>query len=379
MTLSVQPVETDADLDAFIGLPERLYRGMPGYAAPLDMETRSFLDPKKAPFFKHGKAQYWLARWNGEPVGRISAQIDHAQPQAAFGNAGLFGCLDAIDDPEVIGALLDQAEAWLREEGKACAVGPCTLSMNEMPGLLLEGQEEPAMIMAAWHPVYLASHLAARGYMQSRELHFWRSKTSIEFYGSQDNRKTRLRLPAGVTLRPLDLRNIAGELETMRALYNDAWCDNWGFVPIEREDLEGIAKDMKPFLKKEYGIIAEKDGQPVAVAMILPNLMEITADLGAKPSLLGWVKLGFRTVFHRFSTGRIILLGVASHLRHSVGGAAIAMRVVEEIANRFTDYPGQSNWLEAGWVLDNNAALGKILEHNAFHIVRKYGMFEKAL
>ncbi|MDP3545344.1 MAG: hypothetical protein Q8S29_04120 [Phreatobacter sp.] len=378
MPVVIEPVNTKAALKEFIRLPGRLYRDFPAYVPPLTMDRKGFLDPAKAPLYKHGKAQYWIARRDGRAVGRISAQIDEAQPATTFGDAGLFGCLDAIDDPKVVEVLLAAAVDWLRAQGRTRAVGPCLLSMNEEPGLLVEGHDEPPLIMVPWHPPYLARHLEACGFVPCRDLHYWRLE-HIEDHLRTLNERRRAMTAAAITIRPLNMRDIPGDIEIMRLVYNDAWKDNWGFVPLEPEDLAGLSRDMKPFVRPELGMIVERAGKTVAVAMILPNLFEITADLGADPSVLGWAKLGYRTFFHKFSTGRIILLGVLSEFRQSVTGAMIAMAMVDEIITRFTNYNNDLKWVEAGWVLDNNEPLRKLLRQFGFSIVRTMRLYDREL
>ncbi|MBZ0217969.1 MAG: hypothetical protein K8F25_15530 [Fimbriimonadaceae bacterium] len=337
------------------------------------------MDSKKAPFFKHGEAHFWIAWRDGEAVGRISAQIDYAQPAEAFGNAGLFGCLDAIDDIEVTRALLEAAESWLHDKGHDRALGPFLLTINEEPGLLVDGHDEPPLTMVPWHPPYLEQHLVTLGYLGCRDMHYWRIS---DFSNSGEAFKTRKRLPplpADVTIRRLDMKNFARDVEIMRKVYNDAWKDNWGFVPLQPEDMEGISTDLKPFVRSEAGMIVEDAGKPIAVAMIIPNLFEITSDIGADPSLIGWAKLGSRTYFHKFHTGRIILFGMRSELRHSVRGAVIALAMVDDVITRVHDYKHHNGWLEAGWVLDNNEPLQKILTQLGFQKTRTLRLYEKTL
>ena len=378
MSVILDPVESQSALKEFIRLPAELYKKLPRYTAPLTMERRDLLDPGKAPFFKHGEAKYWIARVGGNAVGRISAQIDQAQPAGTFDDAGLFGCLDAADDPDIVRALIECAEGWLRSKGRSRALGPCTLSMNGEPGLLVEGYDEPALIMVPWHPPYLASHLESCGYAKSCDLHYWRRRSKTETTSD-------LKLPeqlqpdrTGFSVRSLDMKNLAGEIDIVRQVYNDAWQDNWGFVPIMPEDVASIASDLKPFMRPEYGLIVEKKGRPVGVAILLPNLFEITGDLGADPSPLGWAKLAYRTFFHRFRSGRIILLGVRSEFRDSVGGALIAMTMVDKLSSFLLNFQYETDWIEAGWVLENNHALNKILNQFGFQRVRTLRLYDKS-
>lgn len=377
MSLIVEPVETAAALDEFIRLPPRLYGRFPEYVPPLTMEKRGIFDPKKAPFHKHGVAQYWIARRGGEAIGRISAQIDHAQPPGLFEDAGLFGSLDAIDDGEAVFALTEVAEQWLREQGRMQVLGPCTLSMNEEPGLLVAGQAEPPLIGVQWHPAYLAGHLGRCGYEGVKDMHFWRCQTTPEKFKELRGRPSVRSRLADYTTRKLNTKDLRGEIEVVRQVYNDAWQGNWGFVPLQPHDLDAVASDLKPFLRPEHGVFVEHDGKPVGVAMVIPNLFEITSDIDPDPSLIGWGKLGWRTLFHRFRTGRIILLGVLSKFHHSVGGAVIAMSLVDEIIERFLKYEGRADWIEAGWVLEDNAALIRLLEQFGFSRTRTLRMLQK--
>ena len=378
-TVNIEPVDSRTSLKEFIGLPARLYKNLPNYTAPLNMESRALLDPRKAPFFKHGEAQYWIARVDREAVGRISAQIDDAQPAGTFDDAGVFGCLDAIDDAAVVRALIDTAQNWLREKGKARAMGPCTLSMNGEPGLLVEGHAETRLSLVPWHPHYLAAHLEACGYSKCRDLHYWRIRNTEDFRSSASQRKKIPENWVNFTFRSLDWKNLDRDIDIFREVYNDAWQDNWGFVPLMPEDLHAVGHDLKPFMKPEYGVIAEMDGRAVGVALVLPNLFEITGDLGANPSLIGWVKLAYRTFFHRFRSGRIILLGVLSECRRSIGGPVIAASMVEELTKRLMSIKYHADWIEAGWVLDNNTALIGILRRYGFERTRTLRLYDKSL
>jgi hypothetical protein len=379
MVIEVSKVSSKSELKTFMSLPTVLYRDFPNYVPPLALETSKLLDPQKAPFFKHGEAQYWLARKDGEVVGRISGQIDLVQPHSAYGNAGLFGCLDVTDDVEVTRALLQAAEEWLLGKGVERAVGPFMLNLNEMAGLLVEGHDLEPMIMVPWHPPYLMSHFDTLPYRQCKDLHYWRLEWSAAKKVDYATRPKLPRMPQGFKIRNLDFKHFDRDLEIVGSLYNSAWSDNWGFVPLQPEDLEGLSTDMKPFLKEEMGVIVEKAGKPVAVAVMIPNLAEITADIGPNPSIFGWLKLVYRTFFHQFQSGRIILFGIGPEIRHSVGGAVVAMSVVEQITDRLLNLQRESGVIEAGWVLETNQPLRDILEQQGFQIGRTLRLYDRVL
>ena len=379
MAPEISAAVTRAEINEFIKLPNRLYKGLPGYVEPLLMERRSILDPEKGPFFKHGKVQYWLARRDGQTVGRISAQIDHAQPDTAFDGAGLFGCLDVVDDIEVTAALIQTAERWLAEQGRTRAAGPFVLNINGEPGVLILGHEEPPMTAVPWHPTYLPGHLDALGYESIKDLIYWRLSNIEPKVQTLQARRQPTRPPEGITIRKFDMKNIERDVGLLRQGFNDAWSRNWGYVPLEPADLDAIAVEMKPFMKPDWGIIMHDHDELAAVAMVVPNVFEITADLGAEPSPLGWMKLGWRVMTHTFTSAFVIMLGISSRYRNSVGGAVIAMTMVDEIIDRLLRHEDKSGWLEAGWVLDDNVPLIKILRRQGFEPKRRMRLYAKDL
>jgi hypothetical protein len=380
MTVEISKATTPAEIDEFIGLPNKLYQGLPGFVPQLMMERRSILDPRKGSFFKRGLVQYWLAKRDGRTVGRISAQIDPLLPEGgALHGAGFFGCLDTIDDEEVTGALLQTTEAWLVEQGKMRTTGPMLLAMSGEPGLLVEGQEEPPLITAAWHPTYLARHLEKHGYKGIKDLHYWRFTNTAEKVGALKKRKRLRSLPEGITVRQVNMKDFADEAEILRQMFNDGWVDNWGYVPFQPEEMASIATEMKPLIKPNYGIIMQDGDEIAAVAMIIPNLFEITSDLGPELGPLGWIRFLWRMKTHKFRTGYVIMLGISRRYHKSIGGAVIAMTLVDEFIDRMLPYSDKGDWLEGGWVLDDNTPLRKILERYGLEIKRVMRLYGKEL
>jgi hypothetical protein len=362
---------------AFIAVPRRLYAGMPGFVAPLDQERREMLDPRKAAFFAHGEAQYWLARRAGKAVGRISAQIDRLAPATPAGPPGMFGCLDAVDDQGVVTALLRAAETWLRARGCVTAQGPYLLSINGETGLLLDGHTEPAMTLMPWHPAYLDPLLRAAGYARVKTV----LSFTLDFTGLDVEAKLRSfgleQLPQDLTIRGLRLKELDAEAEIARRLYNDAWRNNWGFVPLSEADMKALTQGFKHFLYPECAVIAETEGAPAGFALVVPNITEITADLGGAPSPLGWLKLLLRMLRPRYRSARIILFGLATQYRTSLRGLAIIMTIIAEMIRRGAALGLAS--IEAGWVLDDNTQVLRMLRSVGFRQSRVYGIYETAL
>jgi len=373
--LSIEPVRTRADLRTFIALPRRLYAGMPGFQPPLDRERREMLDPERAAFFHHGDAQYWLAKRDGRAVGRISAQIDRLADQPGAG--GMFGCLDAVEDTEVVTGLLRAAEGWLGAHGRHAVQGPFLLSINGETGLLLEGQQEPAMTLMPWHPTYLDRLVQAAGYGRIRTvLSFTLDFASLDVAAKLRGFTLR-RIPDDLAIRSLRMGALEADAEIARRLFNDAWQDNWGFLPLTEADMKALTKGFRPFLFPDCAVIAEIEGEPAAFALAVPNLYEFTAGLGGSPSPFGWLRLLWRILRPRYHGVRIILFGLAMRYRSSPQGLAVISMVLAELIRR-GEALGLAS-IEAGWVLDDNWQMLRMLRSVGFRQSRVYGIYRRAL
>jgi GNAT superfamily N-acetyltransferase len=374
MSLTIELVRTRAQLDRFIILPRQLYQGMSGYVPPLDQERRELLDPRKNPFFTHGHAAYWIASRRGRPVGRISAQIDLL---ADSNEIGLFGCLDTIDDREVVAELLRTAEAWLRERGRRLIRGPFLLSINAEPGLLIDGHAEPAVTLLPWHPSYLESHLSDTGYVRATRLFCY----LLDFTGSPFHERVRrlgeIRAHDAITIRNFRLDHLDADSETGRQIVNDGWRRNWGFTPVSESDVRGLLRNFRPFLFPDSGFFVEHLGKPAAFVLSIPNLFEITADLGGSPSLVGWLKLLFRVWRQHYRCFRVVLIGMASRYHGTVLGARISAAALEELRRRMRDRGVDT--LVAGWVVESNKPMIRVIESLGFRYSRTYGLYEKPL
>jgi hypothetical protein len=375
--ITVKAVNSASALRSFIDLPPTLYAAMPNYSPPLAVDRAMLLDPKQSAFCKKGDVRYWIAIREGVAVGRISAQISAHTPVGIEPGAGMFGCLDSIDDPDVVSALIETAGQWLASNGCNTMFGPCSLDMNEEPGLLVEGAEEPAMTMCPWHPPYLASLLEQMGFDKLHDLHNWR----LDLTGQQrPTQSARLRLAERMPtlkVRHPSRKTYARDIQILCDIYNDGWQDNWGFVPLSPTDLAGLDQLMIWLVPREAFKIVEIGEEPVGVVLLIPNLFELTKGLGSRPSPLGWAKLLWRAATHRFRSGRIIVTGVIRRLRGTVVGAAVAGLLIDELVAEHSSLEGE--WVEAGWVLEDNRALVQVLERYRFQRNKTFRIFSRGL
>jgi GTP:adenosylcobinamide-phosphate guanylyltransferase len=274
-------VRTKADLDRFIRVPWRIYRDDPHWVPPLVFERRQHLDRTANPFFDHAEVQLWLALRGGEAVGRISAQVDQAALSQHQDAAGHFGFLEAEDDGGTFAALLQTAEAWLRDRGLRTVRGPFSLSINDESGLLIEGYERPPALMMGHAPPYYGRRLEDLGYAKVRDLIAYDFDVVTAKSVPPEVRRLvdSLAKRPNVTVRRLRKSQLARDLKAVLKVFNDAWSNNWGFIPFSEVEIAKIAKDMRPLIREDFVCIVEIDGDPAAFALALPDLNEAMADL----------------------------------------------------------------------------------------------------
>ena len=372
----VSAVSGARQLSLFIKLPRLLYNDLPSYVPPLDMEQKDMLHPRRSPFFSHGTACYFLAWRDGKPIGRISAQIDTLALEQPGPRTGFFGALDALDT-ECVKPLLEAATSWLRVQGIERVRGPWTLNYHGESGTMIEGQMEPPMIGTGWHPATLGPAIEQAGFAKAMDLLSYRMETSPT--AEQANRipaNLRQRL-GGITVRGLRKDHLDEDTDILRSIYNDAWEGTWGNVPITEIEIRALLKALKPVLRPEQYVLVEFKGEPVAIALVIPNIFDLNGDVGGAPSPLGWVTLATRLLTHDFYSARVILLGVKKKLAGTALSAIIPGLLIDELMKRGRDLPYRT--IELGWVLETNTPIRNLIERIVPVPYKRHRMYEKLL
>lgn len=372
--LSAAPVSRRADQRDFLGLATALYRDDPHWIAPLRLEERMRVFGNN-PLFEHAEVRAWVARRGRRPVGRITAQIDRLQQETQGNRAGSFGMLEAEDDPEVFAALFAVAEDWLRERGCAEVRGPFNLSINEEAGLLVEGFATPPCVMMGHGRPYYLARVQEQGYEQAQDLLAYTVKSA--FVPPPVMLKLAERAERDVQLRALRRRDLAAELEILRDIFNDAWAENWGFVPFTRAEFAELGKVMAALLPADYVQIAEIDGRPVAFIVALPNVNEAARDLRGRLLPLGWAKLLWRLKVRGVRSGRVPLMGVRREYHHTRLGPTLAFMVIDAVRGGLVRR-GIGD-VELGWILEGNSGMRNIIEAIGGTAYKRYRIYRKWL
>ena len=364
----------------FVDLPYRLHRNDPNWVPPLRRDMHRLLDRKRNPFFDHGEACFWLAWRDGIPVGRISAQINHLHLATHRDETGNFGLLEAVDDQAVFAALQSVAENWLRERGMRRILGPYSLSMNDDIGVLVSGFDTPPMVGMAYTPPYYAQRLVAEGYVKAKDVHALRVKLAdvVTKHLDQLERVTaRLRAEGRIAVRPLDPARFAEEIRLALDIYNEAWTQNWGFLPVTEREAKQIIDQLAPVLPPDSVVFALADGEPAAMLVALPNLNEIVADLGGRLFPINWLKLLWRLRFRKPKTARVMLTGVRQRYRRS----ALSMALVTLMLAEILDAARRANIeiVEFSWILEDNKPSLEGCHAIGAQLAKLYRIYAKAL
>ncbi len=375
MPVEIREIPIGGKLGDFLSVVDSIYQDDPQYVRPLNMEIKDRLS-RKNPFFEHGEAAIFTAYRGGTCVGRCTASIDREHLARYQDDTGFFGFIDTVNDAEVATALLDSARRWLGDRGMKRIRGPLSLGINEEIGCLVEGFDTPPMVMMAHHRPYQGELIEEAGFQKVKDLYAWRYEV-----GKVSKRATKARadieaMPE-VRTRTVDMKNLEGDIRTLMDIYNDAWSDNWGFVPLTEGELSKMAADMKLIVMPDLALITEIDGEPSAVALALPNINHMIGDLHGSLLPTGALKLLYRLKLRGPKQARLIILGIRKKYRHVRKYAALStylyVKMNEAAAKRGIE------WGELSWTLEDNAPVNVGIKFMGGKVYKRYRMYERSI
>lgn len=373
MAIEIREHSPGDDIDDFIRAGRVVFADDPQWVAPLEMDLRQRLTPGKNPFFERGEVALFTAWKNGRLVGRVSAQLDHEHLRLHKDATGFFGFFDTIDDDEVGRALIEAARKWLARRGMKRMRGPLSLNMNEEVGVLIEGHDMPPQILMGHSRVWQDRVAKASGLEKAKDLFAWRfdvgaipKRAERAWQGIKDMPEVRL--------RSVDPKRMHQELAIIMEIFNEAWKDNWGWVPATETEVKKTGEELRLILDRDLAFIAEIDGRPVGICIALPNLNEVARDFDGKLGPVQLAKLLWRLKVKRPKSARLMMLGLSSELRgkKKYGGLSHALYV--EIARR--GEKAGYRWGELSWTLEDNAPVNLGIRSMGAKIYKKYRVYE---
>jgi len=385
--ITIRPVAGKKDKRAFIDLPFRLYAGDPNWVPPLKAEVNGLITPGENPWFGHGRAAFFLAEANGRVTGRVSAQIDDlalAQPaeQGMGPGTGNWGMLEA-EDAATAAALVAHAEDWLRQQGMTRVLAPLSICMWDEPGLLIQGHDHPPTVMMGHDKPEYEGWVEAAGYAKAKDLYTYELDISQPFPPLVQRIVTSGERNSRITIRKVNKKKFAEEAALILSILNDAWSDNWGFVPLTDEEIAYAGKKLKSIVFEDLIRVAEVDGEPVAFMITLPDLNEFMMDLGGELFPFNFVKLLWRlnggfSGHPKVRTMRVPLMGVVKRLQATRLASQLAFMMIEYIRRDSVTHYGASRG-EIGWILEDNQGMRSIAETIDSRVNKTYRIYQKDL
>lgn len=376
-TVSFRPVAGKAGTRAFLDVPFAVYRNDPHWVAPLYLERFEHLDPKKNPYFEHAEAQLFLAERDGRPVGRISAQVDRLRIERYKDATGQFGFLEALDDPAIFAALFEAAGSWLKQRGMARAQGPFSFSINDETGLLVDGFDTPPNMMMGHGAPYYGARVEEQGFAKVKDVIAFSYDGLTELPRAMQATYRKALASSEIDIRCFDKKHLARDLDIIIAIFNDAWSENWGFVPFTRAEITTLGNNLKMLVANEYISIASYRGEPAAMAVTLPNINDWITGLNGRLLPFGWAKLAWHLLAKPPASVRMPLMGVRKQYHGTMIGSALALGVIDTLRRYHMGRGTKSG--ELSWILEDNLPMRRLIEALGGKPYKTYRVYEKAL
>lgn len=370
MGLAVREVAGARDLAAFIDLAARLHARDPHFVAPMRSDVRWMFDERANPFFRYASVRSFLAWREGRAVGRICAIWNPRFNAHANEEAGWFGWFECEDDPETAAALLEAAAGWCRDRGARVLYGPASFTMNDECGLLIDGFDTEPVFLMPHNPAYYQALVDGAGLRKRVDLLSWRREAERPLDPRVQELASRARSRPGVTTRGFDMRHLARDLVLTQQVFNEAWGENWGSVPLTDEEIASFGERLRPVAVPELLRLAFVDGEPAAVHLTFPDYNQVLKRLGGRLGLLGMLR--FLYWKRRIDGCHTLIFGVRPRFR--LRGLDALLWVESEQIGRRLGY----KWGELGWTLETNDAINALCGRAA-RLSRRYRIYERTL
>ena len=330
------------------------------------------LDPRKHPFWEFSERILFLARRGSETVGRIAGIIDSHYNQFHSEKMGIWGFFECADDPEAAAALLSSVETWVRQKGMNFMRGPLSPSTNYETGLLIEGFDYPPAVMMPYTPPYYPRLVESCGFTKEKDLVAFLIQGAYRLPEWMDRLAERIARKKGVCIRRFSPKDENAEFALIKEIYNASWSGNWGFVPLSDDEMRDIQKRVMTFADPDLVFFIYYEREPAAVCVIFPDINPLLKRLNGRIGLMGLLKF---LMYRREIKGlRCLLFGIKEKYRQ-LGLPMLAFHHIYEVARK----KKKSQYLEMGWILEDNEAINSLVEEAGAKPYKKYRIFRKSL
>ncbi len=356
--MEIRPLASRQEFTEFFQFPWRHYAEDANWVPPLLSMRRQLLDKTKHPAWKYMEGEFFAAWRAGQMVGTVVGFINHEHNRCHQENIGFFGLFETIDDPEVAAGLLEAAGQWVRSRGAEAIRGPASFTTNEECGLLIKNFDKP-MVMMPYNPPYYQALVESAGFEKAMDVHcMYMDRSLIEAGGALTRLEKLVERAAwrsGITVRPFNARDKKAEFSLFRDIYNAAWVKNWGFIPMNSEELEALIADLGMLVEPELAFFAEINGEPIGFALSIPNFNEALHGAYPRPGVPQLFTLA--RVFWHWKVRRAIkgvrmpLMGVKQEHRNKGVELALFLALMKALL------PSRYDYLDSGWILETNSLI----------------------
>jgi GNAT superfamily N-acetyltransferase len=378
--LQISTIQTNEDRRDFLSLPWKVYQDDPYWVPPLFSERIHFIT--QHPFLEHAEIEFFMAKRGQEPVGTIAAFINHNHNSFHNENIGFFGFFEVLDDAEAAEALLETAEIWVRERGYDAIRGPAQYSTNEECGLLVDGFDDPPRILMTYNPPRYVDYLENRGYLKAMDLHAYALDTDIYAGGSKLPKKLlrvveKIKEKEDIHIRKVDMKHFDQEVKRVKAIYNQSWAKNWGFIPMTDAEFDSMGEELRQVLDPDLTLVAEIGGKTIGVSITLPDLNQPLRSSYPRPGTPEWwtmAKLIWNWKVRRQVTwARVLILGVLPAYRARGVDALLYYETAKVALKKGILHA------EMSWILETNDAVIRPIRVLGGEIYKTYRFYDKHL
>ena len=370
--IEIIKVKNKKELKRFIDFPHTLYKGVKQYVPELFGEQKKLFNQEKNPFFKHSKADFFIAYKDGVVSGRIVAIKNNNYIKYHVEKTGFFGFFECINDEEVADALFKTAYEWVRAEGVEKLVGPENYTINESCGILTEGFEYPPVLGMPYNLSYYKELYENFGFRIAMNLSAYRlSSLQIPSFAKRSMRISERQLVRNkITIRPINMKDFDAEIGRFHKIYNASFKENWGFVPLTEDEFRFQADGLKQIADPELVLFAEKDGEVIGFITTLPDYNQLFIKI-KRGRLFPIGIFTFLLNRKKIDGCRVSIIGIKDEFR-KLGIAPVLYGRIFEASHRKKLYMG-----EASYVMENNKVMRKNIEAIGGEVYKKYELYEK--
>jgi hypothetical protein len=365
----IETVSSKKDLLDFIKFSWKIYKNDKYWVPPLIFDRKKLFDKAIHPFFKHAEMEFFLARRNGELVGRIASIKNDLHNKYHNDKVGFFGFFESINDQEVANALFDSAKKWLKGKGLTEMRGPANPSSNEEYGMLIDGFDDEPRIMMTYNPKYYLELCNNYGFTKAKDLYAYKLENKKVIASDKLRRVAEIaQKRSGIKISQINMKDFDNELEKVKLVYNKAWAPNWGFIPMTDEEIDAMAKDLKQIIEPSLVLFGEIDNKIVGFSLVLLDYNYIFKQMNGKLFPFGIIKL--LTQKKKIKWARILTLGIIPEYQKRGLDAVFYWEIVQRAAN-IGIFLG-----EASWILEDNDMMNRGAETMNGEIYKKYRIYE---